>query len=54
MKKVLPPALSHGRQDINEQLVESLCQSIGFNHQPYSWLETTCDVMVDEYQGENF
>lgn len=51
MKKVLPDHLRYNHE-INQQLIESLCQSLGFNHQPYTWLEEICDEMIDENMKE--
>jgi hypothetical protein len=33
-------------------LLNSLCQSLGYGHQPYTWLEEICDEMVDEHLSE--
>lgn len=52
MKKILPIENRYGNNEINEQLLESLCNSIGFNHQPYSWLENTCDIMLEEHYDD--
>jgi hypothetical protein len=48
MKKVLPLHHRYGDQEINRQLVDSLCNSLGYNHQPYSWLEEICDELLDD------
>jgi hypothetical protein len=48
MKKVLPFHYRYGNQDINKQLLDSLCQSLGYNHQPYTWLEEICDELLDD------
>jgi hypothetical protein len=30
---------------------EGFCNKLGYNHQPYGWLESTCDEMVEEKIG---
>ena len=32
-------------------LEENYCNNLGFNHQPYNWLETTCDEMIEDRLG---
>jgi hypothetical protein len=49
MKNVLPPHLKYGNEQVNRSLLESLCQSIGYGHQPYTWLEEICDEMVGDH-----
>jgi hypothetical protein len=29
----------------------SFCNNLGFTHQPYSWLESLCDTMMEEKLG---
>ena len=52
MKNILKQEDRYGNNEINEQLLESLCNSLGFNHQPYGWLENTCDIMIEEYYDD--
>ena len=35
-----------------DYLEESFCNDLGSNHQPYRWLEATCDEMIEEKIGE--
>ncbi len=33
-------------------LVEQVCDRLGTNHQPYAWIESHCDDIVEENAGE--
>jgi len=35
-------------KNIKERLEEDFCDSLGYNHSPYSWLESVCDEIVEE------
>jgi hypothetical protein len=35
-------------------VVESVCGMLGYRHQPYSWIETHCEDMVDDRAGRSF
>mmetsp|Transcript_34429 Transcript_34429/g.50042 ORF Transcript_34429/g.50042 Transcript_34429/m.50042 type:complete len:277 (+) Transcript_34429:39-869(+) len=37
------------RVTLREFLEDKFCNNLGYNHQPYSWLESTCDEMVEEH-----
>ena len=31
---------------------DRFCNSLGYNHQPYAWLETLCEEMLEEKFGK--
>ncbi len=35
----------------NEDLVDQICATLGYNHKPYNWLEDMCDEMTEEHAG---
>lgn len=35
----------------NSQVVENVCESLGFNHQPSAWMEDLCEEMVEDHEG---
>ena len=41
---------SHKLRDILES--GDFCNSLGYNHAPYAWLETLCDEMIEDKIGE--
>jgi hypothetical protein len=36
-----------------EEAVEDVCSRVGYNHQPYIWLETVCEEIIDEKLGRD-
>ena len=36
----------------NGPIVEEVCENLGSNHLPYSWIETYCDEIMDDYAGK--
>ena len=52
VRRVLKPAAF--KEDMNTLkafLEDKFCSSLSYSHQPYSWLEPTCDEMVDDHLG---
>eukprot|EP00602_Paraphysomonas_sp_CaronLab_P006200 CAMPEP_0185023474 /NCGR_PEP_ID=MMETSP1103-20130426/6143_1 /TAXON_ID=36769 /ORGANISM="Paraphysomonas bandaiensis, Strain Caron Lab Isolate" /LENGTH=177 /DNA_ID=CAMNT_0027556079 /DNA_START=293 /DNA_END=826 /DNA_ORIENTATION=- len=49
--EIMKSVIRKGRQT-NEEVVEKICPTLGYNHQPYNWLETNCDMIVDEYMDD--
>lgn len=39
---------------VREFLEDGYCESLGYFYQPYNWLETTCDLMIEEEIGDAF
>ena len=33
-------------------LEEKFCSTLGYRHQPYSWLESICDEMIEDYTSK--
>lgn len=33
------------------QVIENVCRTLGYYHQPYVWLEEYCDEMMEDYSG---
>jgi hypothetical protein len=51
-RRVLKPAASIEDMNTLKAFIEDkFCSSLSYSHQPYSWLEPTCDEMVDEHLG---
>ena len=47
--RILKPAASkEDMTTLKAFLEDKFCSSLSYSHQPYSWLEPTCDEMVDE------
>lgn len=38
-------------RDVMPQVVESVCESIGFSHQPSAWMEDLCEEIVEDNEG---
>eukprot|EP01036_Dinobryon_divergens_P022058 gene22058-30292_t len=48
----LSNSLLDPRTKLRDFLEEGYCNNLGFSYQPYSWLESTCDEMVEENLDE--
>ena len=35
----------------NSEVVENVCESLGYSHQPSAWMEEYCEEIVDENEG---
>jgi endonuclease III len=35
----------------NHEVVENVCESIGFSHQPSAWIEDYCEEIVEDNEG---
>jgi hypothetical protein len=40
------------RPSNNALIIEGICEDLGASHLPYSWIESHCDQIVDEYSGQ--
>ena len=36
------------KKTLRDRLEDDFCDSLGYNHSPYSWLESLCDEIVEE------
>jgi endonuclease III len=36
----------------NHEVVENVCESIGYNHQPSAWIEDYCEEIVEDHEGD--
>ena len=39
-------------QQTNPEVVEHVCESLGFNHQPSAWIEDYCEEIVEDNEGK--
>ena len=39
------------RPSNNARIIDNICENIASNHMPYSWIESHCDDIMDEYGG---
>ncbi len=35
----------------NRDIVENVCESLGYNHQPSGWIEDYCEEVVGDHEG---
>eukprot|EP01038_Epipyxis_sp_PR26KG_P004057 gene4057-5800_t len=42
----------HKKTKLSDILEGDFCNNLGYNHQPYGWIETTCDEMVEDKLNE--
>jgi hypothetical protein len=38
----------------HKEIIDNFCPNLGFNHQPYMFLESVCDEMVEERLGRYY